>query len=254
MTDEVHTERFDRVLVITINRPEAKNSINRAASEQIAAAVDRLDAMDDLAVGVLTGANGTFSAGLDLKAYLRGEDMELPGRGMGGIIKTSPRKPLIAAVEGWALAGGCELMLACDLVVAGQGALFGIPEVKVGLAAGGGGLLRLARRVSPAVAMELALTGDPIDAKRAYAVGLINKIVPDGTTVTAARELAQHIARNSPLGLVISKQILTTLADLPLSDAFAAQEPLMDVLLRSEDSREGARAFTEKRPPSWVGR
>ena len=167
MTDEVLTETRDGVLVITINRPEAKNAVNAAVAAGVAAALDELDDSEDLRVGVLTGAGGTFCAGMDLKAFLTGESPIVEGRGLAGLTQQQPRKPLVAAVEGWALAGGFEIMLACDLVVAAETARFGVPEVKRGLIAGAGAALRLPERVPMPIALELLLTGDPIDAARA---------------------------------------------------------------------------------------
>src|SRR3954449_13413382 len=168
MADEpVLTERREGVLVITLNRPEARNAVNRAAAEGIAAAIDELDDDNELRVGVITGAGGTFSAGMDLKAFVAGERPHVEGRGSAGIVQRPPRKPLIAAVEGWALAGGFEVALACDLIVAARDARFGIPEVKRGLVAAAGGLIRLPRRIPYHLAMELALTGDPVGAERA---------------------------------------------------------------------------------------
>ena len=165
--DTVQVTREGAVLVITIDRPPVRNAIDRATSEALAHAMDELDADPTLVIGVLTGAGGHFCTGMDLKAFLRGERVELPGRGLAGLVQTPPRKPLIAAIEGYALAGGCEMALACDLIVAAESAQFGIPEVKRGLIAGSGGLLRLPRRIPPHIAMELALTGDVIDAATA---------------------------------------------------------------------------------------
>jgi enoyl-CoA hydratase len=190
---------------------------------------------------------------MDLKAYLVGEDVTLPGRGLAGICTWSPRKPLIAAVEGWALAGGCEVALACDLIVAAEDAWFGISEVKRGLAAGGGGMLRLPRLLPPAIAMEMALTGDPLPATRAAGYGLVNVLTPSGGALEGALALAGRITPNAPLGLEVSKEIVRTAGDRPIEDEFAAQIPLMDMLFRSADSKEGARAFAEKRPPEWTG-
>src|SRR5215213_6293513 len=180
VAEEVLVEQRNGVQIITINRPEAKNALNKNVAAAIAAAVDELDGSDDLRVGVLTGAGGTFSAGMDLKAFLRGERPSIEGRGLCGITQTPPRKPLLAAVEGWALAGGFELVLACDLVVAGRSARFGVPEVSRSLIAAGGAELLLPQRVPRAVALELLLTGEPIDTERAAAVGLVNRVVDEG--------------------------------------------------------------------------
>ena len=191
MAEPVTVERRGHVQVITINRPEARNALNGAATRAMAAAVDELDADAGLRVGVLTGAGGTFCSGMDLKGWMSGDKPTIEGRGFGGITITPPRKPLIAAVEGYALAGGFELMLACDLVVAGQGSKFGVPEVKRGLVAGGGAALLLPKRIPFAAAMELLLTGEPVTAARAAELGLVNRVVPDGTALDGALALAE---------------------------------------------------------------
>src|SRR6266536_1010689 len=189
MSDEALVERRGAVQLITINRPEAKNALNVAVATIIRDAVDELDESDVLQVGVLTGAGGTFSAGMDLKGFLKGESPAFPGRGLCGITETPPKKPLIAAVDGWALAAGFELSLACDLVIAGRSAKFGVPEVTRGLVAAGGGAAILPQRIPLAVAMEYILTGDPIGAERAAEIGLITRVVEDGSAVEAALEL-----------------------------------------------------------------
>ena len=209
MSDEVLVERRGAVQLIVINRPEARNALNLAVATGIRDAVDELDADDELRAGVLTGVGGTFSAGMDLKAFLRGERPSFPGRGLCGITQTPPRKPLIGAVEGWALAGGFELVLACDLVVASTSARFGVPEVKRSLVAAAGGALLLAQRIPRAIALEMLLTGDPIDAERAAEVGLINRLVDEGQAVDIAVELAMRIAANGPLALIATKEIAT---------------------------------------------
>jgi enoyl-CoA hydratase len=254
MSDVVGTAREGRVLVITINRPDARNAVNRAVAEAMAAAVDELDEDDDLAVGVLTGAGGTFSAGMDLKAFLLGESPSLPGRGLGGITERPPVKPLIAAVEGYALAGGCELALACDLIVAAEDARFGLPEVKRGLVAAAGGVIRLPQRIPRAIAMEVALTGEFLDAARAYAVGLVNRLTPPGGALDGALALAATIAANAPLSLRVSKQIIVESPTWPADEVWTRQAELTRAIATSEDAREGARAFAEKRPPQWTGR
>jgi len=202
VTDEVLVEHIDGVAVITINRPHARNAVNRAVSEAVAAAVDELDERSELALGIITGAGGNFCSGMDLKAYLAGETTSVPGRGLAGICLRPPRKPLIAAVEGWALAGGCEIALACDLIVAAQDAKFGLPEVKRGLVAGAGGLLRLPRRIPPAVAMELSLTGDPLDAVEAHRLGLVNILTDPGQALEGARRGAPLARRESLRAIV----------------------------------------------------
>lgn len=251
---DVHVRTEDGVMVITIDRPAARNAITLAVSRGMAAALDELDGRDDLAVGVLTGAGGTFCAGMDLKAFLAGERPSLPGRGLGGMTITPPRKPVIAAVEGYALAGGCELALACDLITAGRGARFGLPEVKRGLVAAGGGLLRLPDRVPANVAMELALTGDFLGAERAAALGLVNRVVDDGQALPAALDLARAIAANGPLATVATKRVIREYRDWPADQRWTRQSTIVEPVLASEDAREGARAFTEKRAPQWQGR
>jgi len=253
MSEEVLTEERDGVLIVTINRPEARNAMNRAAAEGIAAAVDRLDAQDHLRVGILTGAGGTFCSGMDLKGFLRGERPSVEGRGFGGITERGPVKPLIAAVEGFALAGGLELMIACDLVVAKAGARFGIPEAKRGLAAAAGGLMLLPDLIPQKVAMELALTGDFIDAARAYELGLINRVT-DGPALDAALELAQAINANGPLAVRVSKQIIQESRGWNRADRWTEQARLLPQVFMSEDAREGSLAFAEKRAPNWKGK
>jgi enoyl-CoA hydratase len=254
VADEVLVERRGAVQVITINRPDARNALDRAVAEGVAAAVDELDASDELRAGVLTGAGGTFSSGMDLKAFLRGERPVVEGRGLCGITRTPPRKPLIAAVEGWALAGGFELVLACDLVVAGRSACFGVPEVKRSLVAAGGGALLLPRRVPYAVALEMLLTGEPLDAGRAQGVGLINRVVDDGAALDAAVELAEVVAANGPLAVAVTKRIAAGTRDWSTEEGWDRQDELTGPVLASEDAREGAAAFAERRSPVWRGR
>jgi enoyl-CoA hydratase len=254
VTDEVQVEQREGVQIITINRPEAKNSLNKAVAEAIAAAVDELDASDELRVGVLTGAGGVFSAGMDLKAFLRGESPSIEGRGLCGITETPPRKPLIGAVEGWALAGGFELLLACDLVVAAETARFGVPEVKRSLVAGAGAAMLLPRRVPFALALELLLTGDPLPAPRAAEIGLVNRLTAEGGALDGALELASAIAQNGPLAVAATKAIARSSADWTLDEGWQRQNELMQPVFASEDAREGATAFAEKRPPVWKGR
>jgi enoyl-CoA hydratase len=253
VSDEVLVERRGAVQLIVINRQEARNALNLAVATGIRDAVDELDADDELRAGVLTGAGGTFSAGMDLKAFLRGERPSFPGRGLCGITQTPPRKPLIAAVEGWALAGGFELVLACDLVVASTSARFGVPEVKRSLVAAAGGALLLAQRIPRAIALEMLLTGDPIDAERAAEVGLINRLVDDGQATDIAVELAMRIAANGPLALIATKEIAAGGADWDGAEKWEKATALMAPVFGSEDAQEGARAFTEKRPPVWKG-
>lgn len=253
MSGEVLVEDRDGVLIVTINRPEAKNAMSKAAAEGIAAAMDRLDSDDNLRVGVLTGAGGTFCSGMDLKGFLRGESPSIEGRGFGGIVQKPPLKPLIAAVEGYALAGGLELMIACDLVVANKEAKFGIPEVKRGLVAGAGGVMMLPDQIPERVAMELALTGDFISAERAYQLGLINRVV-DGPALDGALELASRIAENGPLAVRVSKQIIRESRGWSMDERYDRQAQLIGPVFVSADAREGSLAFAEKRKPNWMGK
>jgi enoyl-CoA hydratase len=254
MADEVLVEFSGRVAVITINRPQARNAVNHAVSAGVAQALDDLDERDDLTVGIITGAGGTFSSGMDLKAFLAGENVAVPGRGLAGLTQRPPAKPLIAAVEGWALAGGCEIALACDLIVAADDAKFGIPEVKRGLVAGAGGLVRLPRRIPAGIAMELALTGDPLPAADAYRLGLVNKLTAPGGALAGALALAERIAANGPLAVAATKQIVGQQLDWQLDEVWEKQEPILRPAFESADAREGALAFAEKRPPVWQGR
>jgi len=253
LSEELLTEVRDGVLIVTINRPEAKNAMNKAAAEGIAAAMDRLDADDDLRVGILTGAGGTFCSGMDLKGFLRGESPSVEGRGFGGVVQAPPKKPLIAAVEGYALAGGLELMIACDLVVASAGAKFGIPEAKRGLVAAAGGVMMLPDQIPERIAMELALTGEFIDAARAYDLGLINKVV-DGSALEGALDLAKKIVANGPLAVRVSKAIVKESRGWPMDERYDRQAQLIAPVFVSEDAREGSLAFAEKRAPNWKGK
>jgi enoyl-CoA hydratase len=256
MTDapEVLTERRDGVLIITINRPQAKNAVNQAVAEGVAAAVDELDGSDELRTAILTGAGGSFCSGMDLKGFLRGEKPSIEGRGLAGITLTPPRKPLIAAVEGWALAGGFEILLACDMVVAAETARFGVPETKRALVAGAGAAMLLPQRIPLPIALELLLTGDPITAQRAYELGLVNRLTPEGGALDAALELAAAIAANGPLAVAVTKQIARAASDWTFEEGWQRQAELMAPVFTSEDAREGATAFAEKRPPVWKGR
>ncbi|WP_444984836.1 crotonase/enoyl-CoA hydratase family protein [Halomonas mongoliensis] len=252
MSDEVLFSTQNGIAFITINRPHAKNAVNRAVAEQVAAAIDTLENDTALRVGVLTGAGGTFCAGMDLKAFAKsGERPRIEGRGFAGLTEAPPRKPLIAAVEGYALAGGFELALACDLIVAGEGAKFGLPEVKRGLCAAAGGLLRLPRQLPYRIALELALTGEMFPAESACKYGLINRLVPAGEAMEAATSLARTLVANAPLALAASKAIVSHSHDWPDDLMFDRQRELTDPVNASEDAREGATAFAEKREPVW---
>lgn len=256
MSDEhaVLTERRGRVLLITLNRPDARNSVNSALAQGVAAALTELAGDDELRVGVLTGAGKGFCAGMDLKAFVAGESPHVEGRGFAGITQRSSDKPLIAAVEGFAVAGGLEVALSCDLIVAARGAKLGIPEVKRSLVAAGGGLLRLPQRIPYHVAMELALTGDPIAAERAHELGLVNRLVDPGDSVAAALELAETIAANAPLAVAASKRIVVESPAWDPNEAWVKQGEIAGPVFVSEDAREGATAFAEKRDPVWKGK
>lgn len=253
LPQSVLVERDGAVLVVTINRPQARNSIDRATSEAIASAMDELDADPALTIGILTGSGGHFCSGMDLKAFLRGERVELPGRGLAGIVETPPSKPLIAAIEGFALAGGCEIALACDLVVAADNAQFGIPEVKRGLIAGSGGLIRLPQRIPRQIALEYALTGAMMPAAEARQWGLVNRLTPPGGALEGARALARTIAANGPLAVRMTKRIVSESPTWAPAQVWPRQHELLEEILASRDAREGALAFAEKRPPRWTG-
>jgi enoyl-CoA hydratase len=250
--DVVLVEQRDRVLIITINRPKAKNAVNAAVSQGLADAMDRLDGEDGLSVGILTGAGGSFCAGMDLKAFARGENVVVEGRGMG-FTQRPPTKPLIAAVEGYALAGGTELALATDLIVAAKDSAFGIPEVKRGLVAGGGGLLRLPQRIPYAIAMELALTGENLPAERAHELGLVSLLAEPGSALEAAIGLAERISGNGPLAVAATKRIIVESRGWSPEEMWDKQTQILAPVFMSKDAREGAVAFAEKRPPKWTG-
>lgn len=246
----VRVEDEGAVRTITLDRPEVRNALDLPTAVALAEALDALDADPALAVGVLTGAGGHFCSGMDLKAFLAtGQRPEVPGRGLG-FTRRPPRKPLVAAVEGNALAGGFELVLACDLVVAAEDARFGLPEVTRGLIAGAGGLLRLSTRVPRAVAMQHALTGRPMSAREAELWGLVNVVTPPGAALEEARVLAAEVAGNAPLALRATKELLDR-ADAPTEADVARQDELLELVVASEDAREGAAAFAERRPPVW---
>jgi enoyl-CoA hydratase len=250
----VLTERRDGVLVITINRPEVRNAVDAAVAEGIGTALDALDADDALAVGVLTGAGGFFCAGMDLGAFVRGESPWFGDRGFAGIAQRGSRKPLIAAIEGFAVAGGFEVALACDLIVAAEGAKLGIPEAKRSLVAAGGALLHLPKRMPYHAAMELALTGDPLPAERFHAYGVVNRLAAPGTALDAALELAGRITTSGPLAVAASKEIIQRQYDWTAEEMWEKQRAISGPVYASEDAKEGATAFKEKREPVWQGR
>jgi len=250
----VLSERRGNVLLITLNRPEVRNAVNAALAEGVANALEELDGDDGLSVGVLTGAGGFFCAGMDLGAFVKGESPWYGDRGFAGIAQRASRKPLIAAIEGFAVAGGLEIALACDLIVAAKGAKLGIPEAKRSLVAAGGALLRMPRRMPYHVVMELALTGDTMPAERFHEFGLVNALTEPGGAVDGALELAGRLAKNGPLALIASKQILQEQQDWSSAEMWERQGAISGPVFTSEDSREGAAAFKEKRDPVWKGR
>lgn len=245
---DVLVERRGPVLVIRLNRPRVRNALTRAMAERLAAAFAELDARTELRVGVLTGTPPSFCSGMDLGAFARGERASLPGRGFGGLTEQPPSKPLIAAVEGAAVGGGFEMVLACDMVVAADDATFGLPELRRGLVAAAGGLLRLPRAIAPAVAMEMALTGEPIDAQRAFALGLVNRVVAPGTTLTAACELGEKIATHADHAVLASKSILARVRDGELAEEYRSHRELLSGILDSPGARAGAREFVQGHP------
>jgi enoyl-CoA hydratase len=249
MADEVLTERRDRVLLITLNRPKARNAINTALAGALTAAIEELDRDDGLTAGVLTGAGGGFSAGMDLKAFAT----EGPPKGFDEFLRNGAKKPLIAAIEGFAVAGGLEIALTCDLLVAAKGVKLGIPEVGVGLFAAGGALMRLPRLVPYGVAMEMALTGDPITAEKALEYGLVARVAEPGKAVDEAIALATRIAKNAPLSVAASKQLVVDSFGRTEEEFWEHQIPQMRKVFASEDAKEGPRSFAEKRAPKWSG-
>ncbi|GAA4431100.1 crotonase/enoyl-CoA hydratase family protein [Georgenia halophila] len=253
-TDKVLIEHSGPVVLVTINRPDARNAVDLDVARALGSVFADIDADDAARVAVLSGAGGTFCAGADLKASARGEQPVTTDGGFGGITRTPPATPTIAAVEGFAVAGGLELALACDLIVAAEDAKLGLPEVKRGLAAAGGGLLRLPRRIPYHLAMELALTGEPITADRAHALGLVNRVTPHGAAREAAIELAEHIASNGPLAVRASKQVVARQSSWTDDVAWEEQEKFLRPVFDSADAKEGPLAFAEKRPPVWTGR
>jgi enoyl-CoA hydratase len=249
MADEVLTERRGRVLLITLNRPDDRNAINHELTEGLLRSVGELDSDDGLTAGVLTGAGKGFCSGMDLKAFAKRGAPEQISK----FFRDGAAKPLIAAVEGFAVAGGLELALTCDLLVAAKGAKLGIPEAGVGLFAAGGGLLRLPQRVPYGVAMEMALTADPISAEQAFEYGLVTRLAEPGQAVEVALGLAERIARNAPLAVAVSKRMIQASVGRTEAEFWELQKPEIPGVFGSEDAKEGPRAFAEKRAPVWSG-
>ena len=250
MADEVLIEQRGKVLIITLNRPDSMNSINTELCQGLLAATARLDSEASLTAGVLHGVGRGFSAGMDLKAYSR---VGMP-RGLIRFVKQGSAKPLVAAIEGFALAGGLEFALTCDLIVAARGSKLGIPETSKGLVAAAGGMMRLLRRLPYGVAMEMALTGDPISAEQAFDHGLVARLADPGCALDEALALAERIARNAPLAVSASKQVLRYAQGLTEAEFWVMQKELSAPVFDSADAKEGARAFAEKSSPVWTGR
>jgi enoyl-CoA hydratase len=250
----VLTQRRGAILLITLNRPQARNAVNLPLAEGLSDALDELDGDDSLSLGVLTGAGKGFCAGMDLKAFVTGQRPWVGDRGFAGITRRGPVKPLIAAVEGFALAGGLEVALSCDLIVAAEDVRLGLPEVTRGLVAAAGGLLRLPRRIPYHVAMELALTGAPIDARRGAELGLVNRVAVPGHALEVALGLAEKVAAGGPLALAATKRIIEEQQDWGLAEMWERQDAISGPIFASEDATEGAKAFAEKRAPQWHGR
>lgn len=255
MSDLVKVEIIEQVQIITVNRPEQRNAVNYETAHELAKAFDALDANENVTLGILTGAGNTFCSGMDLKAFAHnGQRPLVEGRGFAGLCERPPQKPLIAAVEGYALAGGFEMALACDLIVAADNANFGLPEVKRGIVAGAGGMLRLPSRIPYHIAMEAVLTGEMLPAARAHAYGLVNRLVEPGKALETALELARIVAANGPLAVRTAKRIVTESRDWRQADMFDLQRPRVAHIFASADAKEGATAFAEKRKPVWRGK
>lgn len=243
----------DGIAIFTLNRPESRNAISLELAEELATYMDIFDSDPLVRVGILTGGPDYFSSGMDLKGFARGELPYIDGKGFAGFVERPPAKPLIAAVEGFALAGGFEMVLACDLIVASSTALFGLPEVTKGITAASGGLLRLPQRIPHHLAMELILTGVSWSAEQAFRFGLVNRLSEAGEALSVATHLAHLITKNAPLAVVASKEVVSRMPDWTSTEAFSQQFPIIDPIRRSKDAVEGSRAYIEKRPPVWLG-
>ncbi|HVB91422.1 MAG TPA: crotonase/enoyl-CoA hydratase family protein [Acidimicrobiales bacterium] len=257
MADEVLRERRGNVEILTINRPEARNAINGGVSKAMSSIMDELAEDAGCWVVIITGSGDkAFCAGMDLKAFSSGEGGDIIGAsgGFAGLTKRDFPKPIIAAVNGSALAGGFEIMLSCDLVIAAEHATFGIPEAKRGLIAGGGGLIRMPKRLPRAIALELAMTGDPIGAERALALGLVNKVVPADALLIEAVALADRIVANAPLAVRYSMSVMKQSAEVSEAEGWAINDKAVGIVFSSADAMEGPIAFAEKRPPNWQGK
>lgn len=253
VSSSVDLEIGDRIAVVSINRPEARNSVDLSVTEGLCAALDEVEARSDVSVGILTGAGGNFCSGMDLKAFLRGEIVRVPGRGFAGVTQFVSGKPWIAALEGYALAGGFEIALWADLIVATDATKIGLPEVKRGLVANAGGLVRLPRQLPPRIAAELVLTGDIVPIADLAPHGIVNRIVPAGSALAEARALAQRIAENGPLAIAASKRVMQSSIDWSSVEMFDRQNVITMPVFSSADAKEGATAFAEKRSPVWRG-
>ncbi|API59341.1 enoyl-CoA hydratase [Tardibacter chloracetimidivorans] len=243
----------DHVAVVTINRPDARNAVDASVANGLAAALDEVESRPDVSVGILTGAGGNFCAGMDLKAFVRGEVVRLPDRGFAGVTQFVSRKPWIAALEGYALAGGFEIALWADLIVATVDTKVGLPEVKRGLVANAGGLVRLPRQMPSRIAAELVLTGDIVPASQLQPFGIVNRLVAAGQALEEARQIALKIASNGPLAVAASKRVLQESIDWPRAEMFERQNEITLPVFASADAKEGASAFAEKRAPVWRG-
>lgn len=251
--DSVIFDLADGVATLTINRPEARNSVDRSVAVGLREGIEAIENDPAIRVGILYGAGGTFCAGMDLKSFLKGEQVKFPASGFAGITERRLSKPMLAAVEGYAVAGGFEVALACDLIIAARDAKFGLPEVRRGLVANAGGLLRLPRQIPFRIAMELVLTGELLDAPVLANHGLINRLVEPGEALSEARKLASVIASNGPLATSVSKQVVTESQDWKSREMFKLQNEITAAVFKSQDAREGALAFAEKRQPRWRG-